>query len=182
DRKRVFYRVLVGDSLRDVATALHVSVDDLRRWNSVDASARLQQGMTLQAFVPPSTDLSGVATVPESDVRVLPVGSEEFFASLEHDRGFKRVTVLAKGGETLESIGKHYDVPARTMERANRRGRNEVLRAGEAVVVYVATPAGAGPAIVAQQESGRDAPTRSGADPVPSGPLPLAPLPELLPP
>jgi membrane-bound lytic murein transglycosylase D len=162
-----------------VATALHVSVDDLRRWNSVDASARLQQGMTLQAFVPPNTDLSRVATVPESDVRVLPVGSEEFFASLEHDRGFKRVTVLAKAGDTLESIGKHYDVPARTMERANRRGRNEVLRAGEAVVVYVTTPAGG--TAPGNSTALSSAPVAT-TDPAPSGPLPLAPLPELLPP
>ncbi len=175
DRKRVFYRVLAGDSLRDVATALHVSVDDLRRWNAVDAAARLQQGMTLQAYVPQNADLSGVATVPEADVRVLPVGSEEFFASLEHDRGFKRITVLAKAGDTLESIGKHYEVPVRTMERINRRGRGETLRVGDAVVVYAPASSGAG--------SGSSIPSVVAAgDPSPSGPLPLAPLPDLLPP
>jgi membrane-bound lytic murein transglycosylase D len=198
DRKRVFYRVLAGDTLRDVATALHVSVDDLRRWNAVDAAARLQQGMTLQAFVPQNADLAGVATVSEGDVRVLPVGSEEFFASLEHDRGFKRIIVLARAGDTLESIGKHYDVPVRTMERINRKGRGEGIKVGDPVVVYAPTSAGAGvPSIVAalgapvaQPETGRDPsthpgadpPTHSTADPAPSGPLPLAPLPDLLPP
>ncbi len=176
DRRRVFYRVLVGDSLRDVAAALHVTVDDLRRWNSIDAAARLQQGMTLQAFVPQDADLSGVATVPESDVHVLALGSDEFFAALERDRGFKRITVLARPGDTLESIGKHYDVPARTMERINRKGRSDALRTGEPVVVYVGgNAAGALP-------SGALAASGGSADPAPLGPLPMAPLPDRLPP
>jgi membrane-bound lytic murein transglycosylase D len=180
DRRRVFYRVLVGDTLRDVATALHVSVDDLRRWNEVDAAARLQQGMTLQAFVPQDADLSGVATASENDVRVLPVGSDEFFATLERDRGFKRITVTAKPGDTLESIGKHFDVPARTMERINRKGRGDSLRNGETVVVYVGGPGASGAA------SGGALASSGGAtslrDPAPTGPLPVAPLPDLLPP
>jgi hypothetical protein len=45
--------------------------------------------------------------------------------------------VSAKAGETVESIGKHFSVPPRTMERINRRPRNDALKAGEAVVVYV---------------------------------------------
>ncbi len=171
DRRRVFYRILVGDTLREVASALRVSLDDLRRWNAIDAGARLQQGMTLQAFVPQDADLSHVAVVSENDVRVLAVGSDEFFAALEHDRGFKRITVTAKQGDTLESIGKHFDVPARTMERANRRGRGEPLKAGEAVVVYVS--AGAAP--------GSGGAVATSGDPVPNGPLPLPPLPDLLP-
>jgi membrane-bound lytic murein transglycosylase D len=175
DRRRVFYRVLVGDTLRDVSSALHVSVDDLRRWNTIDAGARLQQGMTLQAFVAPDVDLSRVAVVPESDVRVLPVGSEEFFAALERDRGFKRITVTAKTGDTLEAIGKHFDVPVRTMERVNRRGRGETLKAGESVVVYAGASSGAGAAAGALATSG------DAISPVPSGPLPLPPLPDLLP-
>ena len=44
DRKRVFYRVQVGDTLREIAGALHVSVDDLDRWNDIDPAARLQEG------------------------------------------------------------------------------------------------------------------------------------------
>ena len=48
--------------------------------------------MTLQAFVPDDLDLSHVVVVPESDVHVLAVGSDEFFASLEKDRGFQRVS------------------------------------------------------------------------------------------
>jgi membrane-bound lytic murein transglycosylase D len=173
DRKRVFYRVLVGDTLREIASVLHASVDDLRRWNDLDAAARLQEGMTLQAFVGADADLSRVVVVPEGDVRVLPVGSDEFFAAQEKDRNFKRVTVTARAGDTLESIGKKFDVPAKTMERVNRRGRAEALKAGDTVVVYV-------PSNVASPAPGSTAVTASNA-PVPNGPLPDAPVPDLLP-
>ena len=171
DRKRIFYRVLAGDTPRDIATALHVSSDDLRRWNELDPSARLQEGMTLQAFVAEGADLSGVVVVPEGEVQVLAVGSDEFFAALEREKGFKRVTVTARAGDTIEMIGRRFDVPPRTMERINRRARADALKAGESVTVYVpsnvAAPSSAGP-------------TAYGG-PVPNGPLPPPPVPELLP-
>jgi len=169
DRKRVFYRVQVGDTLREIAAALHVSVDDLDRWNDIDPGARLQEGMTVQAFVPQGADLGHVVVASESDVRVLPLGSEEFFATLEHDRGFKRVVVAVRAGDTLEAIGKRFDVPVRTMERINRRGRTDTLHDGETVVVYAPVGTASGPPITASN------------GPVPNGPLPVPPVPDLLP-
>ncbi len=171
DRKRVFYRVLVGDTLKEIGSALHVSTDDLGRWNDLDAGARLQEGMTLQAFVAPDADLSRVVVATESDVRVLAVGSEEFYASLEHDKGIKRVTVLAKAGDTIEAIGRRYDVSPRTMERINRRGRREELKAGTPVVLYVPSTT-AGPSSLG---------VTAVNDPMSSGPLPAPPVPDLLP-
>ncbi len=171
DRKRVFYRVLVGDTLRDIAAALHVSVDDLDRWNDIDPAARLQEGMTLQAYVPTNADLSRVAVASESDVRVLAVGSEEFFAAMEQERGFKRVTVTARSGDTLEAIGKRFDVSVRTMERINRRGRTDRLQPGETVVVWV-------PSTI--PVAGANGATASNV-PAPNGPLPTPPVPDLLP-
>jgi membrane-bound lytic murein transglycosylase D len=173
DRKRVFYRVQVGDTLREIASALHVTVDDLDRWNDVDPSARLQEGMTLQAFVPADADLSRVVVANESDVRVLPIGSEEFFATLERDRGMKRVVVTARAGDTLESIGKRFDVPVRTMERVNRRARTDELRPGESVVIYAPVGTSA-PASTASANA-------SAGAPAPLTPLPPPPVPDLLP-
>jgi membrane-bound lytic murein transglycosylase D len=171
DRKRVFYRVLVGDTLKEIGSALHASPDDLARWNGLDPGARLQEGMTLQAFVSPDADLTRVVVVPESDVRVVGVGSEEFFAALEHDKGVKRITVVARAGDTVESIGRRFDVGPRTMERVNHQNRGHVLNPGDTVVVYVpntvAVPGGAGPTAV--------------NEPVPNGPLPAPPVPDLLP-
>jgi membrane-bound lytic murein transglycosylase D len=175
DRKRVFYRVLAGDTLREIASALHVPPDDLDRWNDLDPSARLAEGMTLQAFVPADADLSRVVVLAEGEVRVLPVGSEEFFGALEHEKGMHRVVVRVRTGDTLESIGKHFDVPVRTMERINRRGRNEALKEGETVVVYV--PNGTA---VAGGTLAANTPVTSVVV-TPNPPLSPPPLPSLLP-
>jgi LysM repeat protein len=141
ERKRVFYRVLQGDSLRDVAEALKVTVEDLLRWNEVDGSAKLHEGMTLQAFVREDVDLRNVVLLKESDVRILPVGSDEFFAHFEEKKGRKRITVTARANDTLASIGTRYGVSIASMERINRRSRNVALKPGERIVVYV-PPAG----------------------------------------
>ena len=172
DRRRVFYRVKIGDTLKEIATALGVGVDDLDRWNDLDPGARLEEGMTLQAFVAQGADLSGVVTVPESQVHVLAVGSDEFFAALEHDKGMKRIVVPARSGDTIETIGKRYGVSGHSMERINRRGRAEILKDGDSVVVYVP---GAG-------SGGMATATAANAHgPTPNGPLPSPPLPDLLP-
>ncbi len=136
DRKRVFYRVLIGDTLPSVAASFHVSVDDLRRWNDLDPVARLQEGMTLQAFVPPDIDLSRVMLLGENDVRTLATGSEDFFAYYEGAKGRKRLTVTAKAGETLDQIGRRYQVSGGMMERVNHRTRTEALKDGDVVIVY----------------------------------------------
>ncbi|HLK38438.1 MAG TPA: LysM peptidoglycan-binding domain-containing protein [Polyangiaceae bacterium] len=171
DRRRVFYRVLVADTLKEIASALHVTQDDLCRWNDVDPGGRLQEGMTLQAFVPNDADLTRVAVLTEADVHVLPIGSDEFFTALERDKGFKRVTVTAQAGDTIGSIGQRFGVPAKTMERINRRSRKDAPAPGEPVVVYV--------------PNGTAAPRSSAVavagDPVGNGPLPVAPEPDLLP-
>ena len=143
DRKRVFYRVTVGDTLPAIASSLHVSVDELRRWNDVDPAARLQEGMTLQAFVAPGADLSHVLVLAEGDARAVPAGSDEFFAYWEGVKGRKRITVTAKAGETLEQIGRRYQVSGPMMERINHRPRSEALKEGELVVVHTPAPAGA---------------------------------------
>jgi membrane-bound lytic murein transglycosylase D len=137
DRRRVFYRVTSGDTLRDVASAFHVSVDEVRRWNDLDPAALLQEGMTLQLFVPNGADLSHTLVLGENEVKVVPAGSEEFATYWEGLRGKKRIRVTAKAKDTLESIGHRYGVSAATMERINRRGRMEGLRPGDSVVLYV---------------------------------------------
>lgn len=164
-RKRVFYKVMTGDTLPEIATALKVSLDDLRRWNDVDPTARLVEGMTLQAFVPDGADLSNVMTLAENDVRVVPVGSDDFFALSDSLKGKKRIAVTAKAGDTLESIGRRFNVSAATMERINRRGRTEPIKEGETIIVY-ATP----------QALGAPAPSLvTAADALPA-PEPLPPL------
>ena len=180
DRRRVFYRVLVGDTLRDIADAFHVSLDEVRRWNDLDPTARLQEGMTLQLFVPEAADLSSAVVLGENDVRVLPVGSEEFFGYWESLKGRKRITVTAQAGETLAAVGRRYSMTPGMMERINRRGRGDKLAAGDAVVVYVAQGNGA------QGNGASNAKDAAGGDgangAMPNGGVPESPFPEGLPP
>ena len=76
--------------------------------------------------------------------------------------------------ETVEAVGKRFGVSGNLMEKINRRGRGDVLKDGETVVVYVtgtssASTASAPPA----------SPTTN--EPEPLGALPPAPLPDQLP-
>ncbi len=189
DRRRVFYRVGVGDTLPGVASSFHVTVDELRRWNGLDPAARLQEGMTLQAFVPPEGDLSHVNALAENDVRIVPVGSDDFFAYWEGAKGKKRITVTAKAGETLETLARRYGVTAPLLERINHRPRNEHLQEGDTVVVYLPPPLGkgsaagrasaAGTAAVADSGSASDAPTGASLPDPSMSSTALPPLPPI---
>jgi LysM repeat protein len=135
-RTRVFYRVAAGDTVRDIAAAFRVTADELGRWNPLDPSARLQEGMTLQVFVKDGTDLSRVEHLAESDVRCLTVASDEFFAYFESLRGRKRTTIVVEEGETWEKLAKRFNLTLGQLERINQRSRFEKLSAKETLVVY----------------------------------------------
>ena len=171
DRRRVFYRVLVGDTLREIADTFHVTIDEVRRWNDLDPSARLQEGMTIQLFVPADADLSHALVLGESDVRVLPVGSDEFFAYWESLKGRKRIALTAKDGDTLAAIGNRYGMTPGMMERINHRNRGEKLASGDSVVVYAPEA----------RATGATGPIIDPSAPQPNGPLPDAPDPDALP-
>ena len=179
DRRRVFYRVQVGDTVRDVCATFKVTTDELRRWNDIDPSARLVEGMTMQIFAPRDADLARTVVLGESDVRMVVAGSDDFFHHWD-EKGRRRVVVTAKAGDTLESIGKQHGVTTNLMERINRRGRSEALAAGERVVVWVP---GNGAATSATAQAALTRPgSASVAVPEPTPPLGAAPSPELLPP
>ncbi len=180
DRRRVFYRVLVGDTVRDVCQAFKVTPDELRRWNEIDPSARLVEGMTLQVFAPRDAELGRAVILGETDVKVVVVGSDDFFHHWD-EKGRRRVVVTAKAGDTLESIGKQHAVTTNMMERINRRGRSELLAEGDRVVVWV-PGTGAGAAMGAGAQA---ALTRPGSSSMPSPtatpPLGAPPAPDALP-
>jgi membrane-bound lytic murein transglycosylase D len=137
DRQRLFYRVTPGDTIRDVSKALSVSPDELSRWNVLDAGALLHDGMTLQVFLPRNKKLDRVALLPESEARVLAVGTPEFFTHFEALRGRKRVELVAREGDTWKALAKRYGLTLGQMERINHRSRSSALTPGEKLVVYV---------------------------------------------
>jgi membrane-bound lytic murein transglycosylase D len=139
-KQRVFYRVLGGDTLATVAAAFRVEPDEIRSWNLLDPSARLLDGTTLQLFLPPDQDLSGVVALRESEVRPLVVGTDEFFAWFEAQKGRRRVVITVGPGETWQSLGRKYGISMGLLERINRRPHTEPLRPGETVVIYTKKP------------------------------------------
>ncbi len=182
DRRRVFYRVQVGDTIKDICAAFKVAPDELRRWNDIDPTARLVENMTLQLFVPQNTDLSSTVVLGENDVRTIVAGTEEFFQHWD-DKGRQRTVVTAKAGETIEAIGKRHGVSAASMERINRRPRSEVLSEGERVVVWAAAPSGQSAGIGSLAAEGRSSGSlaKTAPAPEPTPPLVTPPAPDLLP-
>ena len=136
NRRRVFYRVIPGDTLKMVGAAFKVSVDDLRAWNAVDPAGRLQEGMTLQVFVDPAQDLSNVLFTREEDAEILVVGTEKFFEYFEAQKGRRRITITVGPGDDWKTISRKYGISVGMLERINRKGRSTPLAMGEKIVVY----------------------------------------------
>jgi len=170
--RRVFYRVVPGDSLVGIANALSVRADEIRRWNALDATARLHEGMTLLALVPQGADLRHVVTFGDGDVRVLVVGTEEFFGYFEGLKDRVRTTIVVKPGDTWKTISRRTGLSVGMLERINRRSRSEEPQPGERVVVYVATRAAAH----------LSQPPKAGDDDEPRLPSEAPPCPDDLPP
>ena len=149
--RRVFYRVIPGDTLRAIAAAFSVSADELRAWSAIDPTARLQEGMTLQLFVPPDRDLASVAHVREEDATVLTVGTEPFFAWFEAQKGRHRISVVVGPNDTWKSLSARYGLSIGMLERINRRARSVPFVPGETIIVYTGKPGGA--AVTTKEDS-----------------------------
>ena len=170
--QRRYYQVIAGDTLDGIANALSVSADELRRWNGIDADARLHSGMALLAIVPSSAALSQVRTIADKDVRLLIVGSDAFFDYHEGLKGRSRVVTVIKSGDTWKSISTRTGLSIGMLERINRRSRNTPLVVGERFVVYV--PSGRAGSSGAADEEGPG--SSSGSEPAAaaSGAVPRA--------
>ncbi len=134
--RRVFYKVIPGDTLRDVAAIFGVTTDDVCRWNVLDPSASLHDGMTLQVY-PRGRTRHDVLVLEEKDARVLRVGSAEFFTYFEGLRGRTRVELVAKHGDTWHTIAHKYRLSVAQLERINGRARSTPINPGDRLVVYV---------------------------------------------
>lgn len=139
DRERLFYRVVAGDTLRAVASVFTVSPDEIARWNAVDPSAALHDGMTLQIFTPKDKVPKDALVLAEKDAQILASGTPEFVAHFESLRGRSRLEVVAKQGDTWRTVAGRYGLSMGQMERINHRSRTSPLCEGDRCVVYVPT-------------------------------------------
>ena len=163
-KRRIFYRVLQGDTLAGVAHALRVTPQELAVWNDLDRDAKLQSGLTLQAFVPDGARLAHVRHIVPANTQVYEVGSDTFLAYFEALNGRKRIVIRARPGDNLARIGQRHQLSVGMMERINRMSRHTDLQPGQRIVVYTKRAA-------------------KGVEPVPARPLAQveAPHPEALP-
>ena len=136
-KRRIFYRVIPGDSIWAIARFFKVKEADLLSWNALDPEATLATKMVLDLWVDPGFDTSQVALVDPARVRVVTTGSEEFFELVETLRGRKRIFHVVKDGETWERLAKRYGLTVADLERINRTGRQNDLRVGQKVTVYL---------------------------------------------
>jgi membrane-bound lytic murein transglycosylase D len=134
--RRLFYRVLAGDTLPAVADAFGVTVDDLRRWNLLDPNARLQDSMSLMMIVPATRDVSGLPVRGDADVRVLVVGTDRFFEHHEALRDRVRTTVVVRPNETWQQLAQRTGLSVAQLERINRRSRHTKLEGGDRLIAY----------------------------------------------
>jgi membrane-bound lytic murein transglycosylase D len=137
DRRRVFYRVAAEDTAASIARFFEVTQDELCAWNSLDANATLQRDMLLQLFVTPALDLSRAVVFAPDQVRILTVGSDEFFDFHEAQRGRVRVRYRVQPNDTLAKIGERFELSAGSIGRINQFGSNRELKLDEWIVVYV---------------------------------------------
>jgi membrane-bound lytic murein transglycosylase D len=150
-RRRVFYHVVQGESLRDVVQALGVSRDELVSWNALDASARLQGGLWLQAYV--ASDPADAHIWEEREVTMVQRGSEAFYERVAASSGRVRRRVTVSDGDTMRSLAERYGISVGSLARINHRSRHAVLVPGEEIVVYAAQENAADESAVPPQES-----------------------------
>ncbi len=136
DRERVFYRVVAGDTPRDIAVGLGVKLEDLCEWNDLDLRARMQPGMVLQAYLGKGADRSGAVLLDPKRLRVATITAPEFMELVAQQRGRRRIMYTARGGETLAKLGRRYGLTAGDLGRINRLGNNVVLQRGQEIIVY----------------------------------------------
>ncbi|HRI52408.1 MAG TPA: LysM peptidoglycan-binding domain-containing protein, partial [Pseudomonadota bacterium] len=135
-KKRVFYRVIPGDSIWAIAHFFKVNQAELLRWNNLDPEATLATKMVLDLWVDKDFDTGQVVLVDPSRVRVVTTGSNEFFELVETLRGRKRVQYKCQSGDTLDKIAKRFGLTVADVERINRMGRTTEVQPGQTIIVY----------------------------------------------
>jgi membrane-bound lytic murein transglycosylase D len=137
-KRRVFYRVVHGDSLTGVAKALGTNVATMATWNGLASDAKLHPRMVLQAWVAPDWDdsKSNVRLLDETRIIVVTRGSKEHLELSEARTGRERIEYTATKRETFEQIGKKFGLGKRDVARINKKPPDTVVEAGETIVIY----------------------------------------------
>jgi membrane-bound lytic murein transglycosylase D len=140
-RRRVFYHVVQGDTLREIAQALGVTRDELVSWNALDVNARLQGGLWLQAYI--ASDPTDARVWEERDVTIAQRGTDAFYERIAASSGRVRRRITVSEGDTMHSLAERYGLTVGSLARINHRSRHATLVPGEELVVYAASESNA---------------------------------------
>jgi membrane-bound lytic murein transglycosylase D len=137
-KRRVFYRVVTGDSLYAVARAFAVDRHQMASWNGLDAETHLHPRMVLQVWVAPGFDpaAAGVALLDERRLELVQTGSAAHLDTAERRMGRERITYTATRRESYEDIGKKFGLTARDLARINKLPFDTVVEPGGTCIVY----------------------------------------------
>lgn len=131
-KSQYFYRVNAGDTLDTIARGLNVRASDLLVWNVLDASARLQPGMTLQIYAD-RVDMTQVRLLTPSDVKAVVAGSAEHKKTQSRPKTTVRRHKV-RSGESLWTVARKYKVTVNELKRWNRIKKN-TLQPGQTLVI-----------------------------------------------
>jgi LysM repeat protein len=142
-KRRVFYRVVSGDTIQSVAKAFAIKQAQLVDWNGLDDDAKLHPKMVLEVFVTPdfNADKAKVSLLDDAQLVVVTRGSDEHLDLAEARTGRVRTEYLSTGNEKLAEVAKRYGMGASDLARINRISSSTVLAKGQKIIVYqVADP------------------------------------------
>jgi membrane-bound lytic murein transglycosylase D len=142
-KRRVFYRVVTGDTLQAVAKALAATPAELAQWNAIEPDAALQPRMVLLAWVAPDFDADKhrVNLLDETQLVIVTRGSPEHLDLAEARTGRVRTEYTAQGKEKLADVAKKFGMGSHDLARINRISYDTVLAKGQTIIVYqVADP------------------------------------------
>ena len=137
-KRRVFYRVVEGDTVDSIARAFGVRPAQLAAWNELEQDAKLHPRLIVQAWVPPDFDAAAhdVALLDEHDLVVVTRGSPEHLDLAEQRAGRVRTEYVAQGHEKLATVAKRFGMGSHDLARINRISFDTVLAPGQKIIVY----------------------------------------------
>jgi membrane-bound lytic murein transglycosylase D len=137
-KRRVFYRVVGGDTLGGVAKALAVKPAELAQWNGLESDGNLHPKMVLLAWVAPGFDpvKHAVNLLDEAQLGVVTRGSPEHMDLAEARTGRVRTEYVAQGKEKLAEVAKKFGMGSHDLARINRISYDTTLTKGQTIIVY----------------------------------------------
>lgn len=137
-KKRVFYRVVTGDSLPGIAKAFGVARAQLVEWNGLDDAAKIHPKMVIVAWVDPAFDADAhhVRLLDDDGLAIVTRGSPEHLDLAESRTGRVREEYVATGREKLEDIARKFGLKSHDLARINQISYDTVLAKGDKIIVY----------------------------------------------